>query len=260
MRPPFPSAAQAYAESIDSATASRHHPDARLTILPLPSLAALYPLDSHPSTSHNSSSSSNHDDTIADSSHRNLQVRLLHRNHQQQPAYQSYDNHFQKLPTPLTNRRPSMAAMKQNSHEYLGASMESLLDAIEVHPALSSSPSPSRSPSPSGSSNSLSSVPTSPLSSPQTSALTANHVKYMFDKPAKAQTTKANSNKGRMSISNLVDSNQCENTIEDNKRPRLKPMTPKASSPTFTATDINKRKWSNLSSANFEEERNAKIR
>jgi len=82
----------------------------------------------------------------------------------------------------------------------------------------------------------------------------------MFGKPAKAQTTKASSNKGRMSISNLVDNNECENTIEDNKRPRLKPMAPKASSPTFTATDINKRKWSNLSSANFEEERNAKIR
>ncbi|ORZ26972.1 beta-trefoil DNA-binding domain-containing protein [Lobosporangium transversale] len=34
----------------------------------------------------------------------------------------------------------------------------------------------------------------------------------------------------------------------------------KASSPTFSTIDINKRKWSNLSSANFEEERNAKIR
>ncbi|KAG0363152.1 hypothetical protein BG005_002667 [Podila minutissima] len=261
MRPPFPSAAQAYAESIDSATASRHHPDARLTILPLPSLAALYPLDSHPSPSHNSSSTSNHNDIIADSSHRNLQVRLLHGNHQQQPAYQSYGNHFQKVPAPLPNpARPSMATMKQNSHEYLGASMESLLDAIEVHPALSTSSSPSRSPSPSGSPNSLSSAPTSPLSSPQTPALTANHIKHVFENPAKAQTTKSNSNKGRMSISNLVDNNECENTIEDNKRPRLKPMVPKASSPTFTATDINKRKWSNLSSANFEEERNAKIR
>ncbi|KAF9332366.1 hypothetical protein BG006_004756 [Podila minutissima] len=261
MRPPFPSAAQAYAESIDSATASRHHPDARLTILPLPSLAALYPLDSHPSPSHSSSSASNHNDIIADSSHRNLQVRLLHGNHQQQPAYQSYGNHFQKVPAPLPNlARPSMAIMKQNSHEYLGANMESLLDAIEVHPALSTSSSPSRSPSPSGSFNSLSSAPTSPLSSPQTPVLTANHIKHVFENPAKAQTNKSNSNKGRMSISNLVDNNECENIIEDNKRPRLKPMVLKASSPTFIATDINKRKWSNLSSANFEEERNAKIR
>ncbi|KAG0348485.1 hypothetical protein BG004_005097 [Podila humilis] len=283
MRPPFPSAAQAYAESIDSATASRHHPDARLTILPLPSLAALYPLDSHPSPQHTSSSSASHrTDTIGDSSHRNLQVRLLHgnqhhqhhhlqhhRHHQEQrqpqPAYPSFDNCFSSktsLPSVPSDvpAPPAMAAIKPNSHEYLGASMESLLDAIEVHPALSSSSS-SRSPSPSGSLSNLSFPPTSPispLSSPPT------HIKHVFVSTGKpAQTTsKATSisNKGRMSISNLVENNEAENTIEANKRARPKPMLPKASSPTFVAADVNKRKWSNLSSANFEEERNAKIR
>ncbi|KAF9431080.1 hypothetical protein BGZ94_009466 [Podila epigama] len=329
MRPPFPSAAQAYAESIDSATASRHHPDARLTILPLPSLAALYPLDSHPSPSMHSSTSPSHlNDVIADSSHRNLQVRLLHTNqhpphHQQQqqqqqqqhhhlrslshhqqhqqrqhhlhhhhhypqqqqpPAYQSYDIRFQKQGPP--SKLPSLSAMastlKNNSHEYLGTSMESLLNAIEVHPALSSSSSPSRSPSPSGSSASLSSAPTSPMSSPvqQTAALTSVLVfDSNINKNTKnnkscnsnnnttnpAQTifntaVKVNSNKGRMSISNLVDNNESENTIEDNRRPRTKPTVSKPPSPSFTATDISKRKWSNLSSANFEEERNAKIR
>jgi hypothetical protein len=74
-----------------------------------------------------------------------------------------------------------------------------------------------------------------------------------------------------MSISHLLD-----DTPSDNGRMPPMPAAPqqqkqqqqqrspkvkaKSTSPTFSTIDINKRKWSNLSSANFEEERNAKIR
>ncbi|KAF9996787.1 hypothetical protein BGZ80_009635 [Entomortierella chlamydospora] len=290
MRSPFPSAAQAYAESIDSDTASRHHPDARLTILPLPSLAALYPLeDNHASSGlpDNTSASTHHNETTADSSHRNLQVRLLHGNHQQnnphlqqqrhQPIYQSYDNRFQKFPvpasSPLPNVKPSLAQQnpirssnkpEEESHfltspkaacpDYIGTSMESLLNAIEVHPALSAS-SPSRSPSPSsnGYTHSASSAPTSPLSSPRISTNDShtNHISA--------------TNKARMSISHLLDDTPEDKHSKQKEQPQLqqrkqKSNSPKSSSPTFSTIDITKRKWSNLSSANFEEERNAKIR
>ncbi|KAI1319553.1 hypothetical protein EDD11_003823 [Mortierella claussenii] len=298
MRPPFPSAAQAYAESIDSDTASRHHPDARLTILPLPSLAALYPIDddhhhspsSFPSIAlHNDSVSSHRNDSAADSSHRNLQVHLLHGNQHQnsqhrfqhQPAYQSYDNRFQKLPAPhqpilstVKASQPPRQTMQEETcgrssqsaggaafPEYIGTGMESLLSAIEVHPDLSASSS-SRSPSPSSSEypSSLSSAPTSPLSSPSTSDLGAEHVGASDSYPAHASAN-AN-NKARMSISHLLDDSP-EDRLPKQKQQRVikvKPVARKSASPTFSVIDINKRKWSNLSSANFEEERNAKIR
>ncbi|KAF9113837.1 hypothetical protein BGX27_000741 [Mortierella sp. AM989] len=291
MRPPFPSAAQAYAESIDSDTASRHHPDARLTILPLPSLAALYPLEDNHVTSPllNSTSTSVHrSDTASGSSHRNLQVRLLHGNQQQhsqnfqqqrhQPTYQSYDNRFQKSPVPTPSTKPSSthgnptqdfgkrekeghfpSSLKLSCPDYIGTGMESLLNAIEVHPALSSS-SPSRSPSPSsnGYTHSASSAPTSPSSDHSVERITneshSNHI----------SSTATATNKARMSISHLLD-----DATED-KPSKLKQLqlqrttkqksTPKSTSPTFSAIDITKRKWSNLSSVNFEEERNAKIR
>ncbi|KAG0201055.1 hypothetical protein BGX28_006051 [Mortierella sp. GBA30] len=265
MRPPFPSAAQAYAESIDSATASRHHPDARLTILPLPSLAALYPLeDTHSSSS---SPSVHRLDAAAHSSHRNLHVRLLHGNQQpqhhqhQQPSYHLYDSRFQKLPSSNTNMTEFKSEMaKPTGPEYLGTSMESLLNAIEVHPALSAS-SPSRSPSPlSSGSTSLSSPPISPLSSPPCSDMGADHVSFHHTHPSTATT-----NKSRMSISNLLDDNPTpaqEPCKQQRTSPTLKPKISKSKSPSPTPAikDINKRKWSNLSSANFEEARNAKIR
>ncbi|KAF9909904.1 hypothetical protein BX616_011032 [Lobosporangium transversale] len=298
MRPPFPSSAQAYAESIDSETASRHHPDARLTILPLPSLAALYPLDDNhlpsSSLSHNDSSSSHRNDVIADSSHRNLQVRLLHRNPQQnnthrsyhsQPPYQSFDARFQKYPTstqPFSSAgKASQLAPPMNDDgkveekvskpgcpEYIGTGMESLLNAIEVHPALSAS-SPSRSPSPSSSGgypHSSSSSPASPLSSPPCSEFGAEHVKANESHSSHVSNTATN--KARMSISNLLDDSPEERLLKQKQQQqqqqqqrsiKVKPAM-KASSPTFSTIDINKRKWSNLSSANFEEERNAKIR
>ncbi|KAG0303284.1 hypothetical protein BGZ98_006821 [Dissophora globulifera] len=326
MRPPFPSAAQAYAESIDSDTASRHHPDARLTILPLPSLAALYPLeDSHPSTPHTSTSSSHRTDAITDSSHRSLQVRLLHGNQhpqqyeqqRQQPSYQSYDTRFQKLPIPphpLLNAdgtEPSLAeaptsspvnnSNKSNTNdsaskmaeydrsiaaeegkfstpeqitscpEYMGTSMESLLNAIEVH----SASSPSRSPSPASSdySNSPSSAPTSPLSSPSCTDLGAEHVptngvSSSLRSPILTAAA-ASTNKARMSISHLLDDTpeerpakpkQVKQQQQQHRVAKMKPVVFKSTSPTFSTIDVTKRKWSNLSSANFEEERNAKIR
>ncbi|KAG0051673.1 hypothetical protein BGZ83_003464 [Gryganskiella cystojenkinii] len=350
MRSPFPSAAQAYAESIDSATASRHHPDARLTILPLPSLAALYPLDTHtpssPPSSHTSSTSSSpavhHLTPAGESTHRNSHVHLLHgnnpldntlhpfahnnsRNHyqsqsqgqrqqQQQPQqqhhhhyqqpqqkrqhqrqhhpYQSFDGRYQKNPQPNPIIKPSVATnmlplpqpQQKNkggrSHEFLGTSMESLLDAIEVHPALSSASSPSRSPS-----------PMSPLSSPlhrqqQQQGLTSPpHSSDEADpivvpdshRVTQIHATK-NNNKGRMSISHILDNNNDDDKATAKKSPQQqerrsspkakasssspKALLPKANtSPNLgSSPDINKRKWSNLSSANFEEERNAKIR
>ncbi|KAF9986610.1 hypothetical protein BGZ75_001600 [Mortierella antarctica] len=263
MRPPFPSAAQAYAESIDSATTSRHHPDARLTILPLPSLASLYPLDdtlSSPSSVHRL-------DAAADSSHRNLHTRLLHGNQQQhphhqqhqQPSYHSYDNRFQKLPTSTAHSMPEFKSSEQKptGPAYLGTSMESLLNAIEVHPALSAS-SPSRSPSPSSSgSPNLSSPTFSPLSSPPCSDLGADHVSFTESHPTTSSS--ASNNKARMSISNLLDDTP-QVPCKQQRTPSLKPKASKSPSPSPASKDISKRKWSNLSSANFEEARNAKIR
>ncbi|KAG0308712.1 hypothetical protein BGZ98_007080 [Dissophora globulifera] len=192
MRPPFPSAAQAYAESIHSDTASRHHPDARLTILPLPSLAALYPLDdTHLATSSNASNASSASQSVhgsADTPFRprsQLPFSSQHSQHSQ-PAYQSYDGRYQKTPAsvlpsavsspssssspatpePTASRDGSLTPARSNKHEYLGTSMESLLNAVEVHSTMlaSSSASSSGSPSPSTSSLSLSSVPSSPTS------------------------------------------------------------------------------------------------
>ncbi|KAF9303909.1 hypothetical protein BGZ91_009032, partial [Linnemannia elongata] len=123
MRPPFPSAAQAYAKSKDLATASRHHPDARLTILPLPSLAALYPMDPSSATSSSSSSStststsSSSPSATAPSSsslasgeslyrhssspyHAQQQQQYHNHNHHQRQPYQSYDRNYQKSPPP----------------------------------------------------------------------------------------------------------------------------------------------------------------
>ncbi|KAF9197978.1 hypothetical protein BGZ49_001344 [Haplosporangium sp. Z 27] len=272
MRSPFPSAAQAYTESIDSDTASRHHPDARLIILPLPSLAALYPLEENhtPSTlSLGASASIHHNDTTTDSSNRNLQVRLLHGNQaqhnqqQHQPTYQSYNSYFQKYPTPPSTAkssptqqnpvRDSNRAEDESRPDYIGTGMESLLNAIEVHPALSSS-SASRSPSPfSNGYTHSASAPTSPLPSPRisTNDSHSNHIS--------ATAT----NKARMSISHLLDDTPEDTHPKQKQQQRTtkqKSTSPKSSSPTFSTIDITKRKWSNLSSANFEEERNAKIR
>ncbi|KAF9432593.1 hypothetical protein BGZ76_010587 [Entomortierella beljakovae] len=289
MKSPFPSAAQAYAESIDSDTSSRHHPDARLTILPLPSLAALYPLQDGHVSSNDESTTVHRNDTITDSSHQNLQVRLLHGNQQHnqhfpqrhQPSYQSFDNRFQKYPVPASqpssNPKPqqgqhntaqssdNLDPSSPNCPDYMGTSMESLLNAIEVHPALSAS-SPSRSPSPSsnGYTPSLSSITTSPLSSP-----TSERNSISIDSHANHISANA-TNKARMSISHLLDDVPEDNHSKQNhhhqqqqqqqQRVPKQKSPAKSSSPTFSTIDITKRKWSNLSSANFEEERNAKIR
>ncbi|KAF9581271.1 hypothetical protein BGW38_001767 [Lunasporangiospora selenospora] len=260
MRSPFPSAAQAYAESVDSATASRHHPDARLTILPLPSLAALYPLEhsslpsslSPPPQPHrppplhalplpDPSNPRFHPYRPAVPPHR------LHNHNTAPSSYNSFDSRRQKTPPmPTTSIAPSTG--------YIGTSMESLLDAIEVHPALSASGSPSRSPSPashsgySSTSTGHSSAPTSPGSSP------------ILQKTV----TQPSSNKGRMAISLLLDNNDDHHDRIPSPQPQQHQRRPSPTKPKRKSLspipDISKRKWSNLSSANFEEERNAKIR
>ncbi|KAF8949083.1 hypothetical protein BGZ47_011311 [Haplosporangium gracile] len=287
MKPPFPSAAQAYAKSIDSATASRHHPEARLTILPLPSLAALYPMDEphhHPSSTSSPSSANHHrtDSSISALSHPlshsnptqpsqqqfNSQSRPHQQQQQQQPGYQSYDSQYQKYPgsnplplqqqskstislfaAPIEQKFTSRETRTGQGPEYMGTSMESLLNAIEVHSSSASSSSSSRSPSPSSTSTfySISPAPPSP------------------------QPNSATNNKARMSISHLLDDTPSENsrvpaipTAPQQQKQQQQQRSPKvkakSTSPTFSTIDINKRKWSNLSSANFEEERNAKIR
>ncbi|KAG9070819.1 hypothetical protein KI688_008360 [Linnemannia hyalina] len=280
MKPPFPSAAQAYAKSIDSATASRHHPEARLTILPLPSLAALYPMDEpHHLLNHPSSAHHHHMDPTSTLTHplsrsnptqpsQQQQLNSQSRSHQQQqPGYQSYDSRYQKYPgsnPPSSEQQqskstaPFVAQIEQKftsretgarqGPEYMGTSMESLLNAIEVHSSSASSSS-SRSPSPSSAStfHSVSPAPQSP------------------------QLGSATNNKARMSISNLLDDTPFENSRvpampaapqqqKQQQQQRSPKVKAKSTSPTFSTIDINKRKWSNLSSANFEEERNAKIR
>ncbi|KAI9235144.1 MAG: hypothetical protein BYD32DRAFT_64190 [Podila humilis] len=285
MRPPFPSAAQAYAESIDSATASRHHPNARLTILPLPSLAALYPMehDNTLTSSHDrrssSSSSSSPTSSNSDPSYR----RQAHPH--QQPSYQSYDARYQKNPSSSSSsssstipaahntastsdtQSQSQSQLKPAGHEYLGTNMESLLNAIEVHPTLyAHSESSRRSSTPfSTSSPTLSSAPTSPYNpSPMTfgsasPSPTAAMVEYSTTNSHKCPRA---STPSRMSISHLVDDIPydsrddavCEPILEDN-RPRLKPMVPRASSPLFESA--HKRKWS---SDSIDDNRNNKIR
>ncbi|KAF9081629.1 hypothetical protein BGX23_000626 [Mortierella sp. AD031] len=283
MKPPFPSAAQAYADSIDSATASRHHPEARLTILPLPSLAALYPMDEPLRPSSTSPSSFNPLNTSAASVHRidstrgsthsrSSQQGSQHQFNSQshpQPGYQSYDSLYQKYPSSTPHPQPPSVAPKSAmapiAHKfsstrearqghgqgpaYLGTSMESLLNAIEVQSSSASSSS-SRSPSPSFAStfHSISSAP----QSPQLGSTSAT-------------------NKARMSISHLLDDTPSEDSRipsmpsppqqqKQQQQQRSPKVKAKSASPTFSTIDINKRKWSNLSSANFEEERNAKIR
>ncbi|KAF9939118.1 hypothetical protein BGZ67_009998 [Mortierella alpina] len=235
MRPPFPSAAQAYAESIHSETASRHHPDARLTILPLPSLAALYPLeDSHLSSSSTPASSSPSTHAAADSAYRRpnslYSSQHQHQHQRQQPSYQSYDKHYQKTPassshqfTPSPSPSPSSsdsssgsdhaASSKSNMHEYLGTNMESLLDAVEVHSNLFASAScasstGSLSPPPSSLS---ASAPSSPLLSDRlpvataaASTVTVTATAASSDSHFKRTRTSSPSLR-RMSISNLVD-------------------------------------------------------
>ncbi|KAG0261098.1 hypothetical protein BG011_001350 [Mortierella polycephala] len=212
-------------------------------------------------------------DVVADSSHRNLHVHLLHGSQQQHqhPAYQSYDSHFQKRPTSKTSNMPSAKStptylsQSAKSPEYIGTSMESLLNAIEVHPALTAS-SPSRSPSPSssGSSNCFSPPLISPLSEHGGEDMGADHV----DNFASISSASATNNRARMSIRNLLDDapednvrkqQQQKQQQQQQRAQKLKPRT-KSTSPTMTVKDLSKRKWSNLSSANFEEDRNAKIR
>ncbi|KAF9561940.1 hypothetical protein EC968_005434 [Mortierella alpina] len=285
MRPPFPSAAQAYAESIHSETASRHHPDARLTILPLPSLAALYPLeDSHLSSSSTPSSSSPSTHAAADSAYRrpgslyNSQHQSQHQS--QQPSYQSYDKYYQKTPassshqfTPSPSPSPSSsdsssgsdhaASSKSNMHEYMGTNMESLLDAVEVHSNLFASASctsstGSLSPPPSSLS---ASAPSSPLLSDRppvvTAAASVTATAASSDSHFKRTRTSSPSLR-RMSISNLVDDLQPARDLdldrenspvpEESYRPRLKPMLPRPSSPLLSPNHVtHKRKWSRLS-------------
>ncbi|KAF9160255.1 hypothetical protein DFQ26_005728 [Actinomortierella ambigua] len=215
MKPPFASAAQAYAESIDSATRTQQ---------------------------------------------------------QQQQQHES------KAPSTL----------KASPPQYYGTSMESLLDAIEVHPALSaSSASPSRSPSPSSSSSDKASASSSSAVTTTTTATALlSETATATSSSSRPLMPARTSVKGRMAISNLVDRDDVEDhhTIrsspslspespplqlnhhhhhqfqrpQPSSRHRFKPMIPKPSS--SPSAEVFKRKWSNLSSANFEEERNAKIR
>lgn len=164
----------------------------------------------------------------------------------------------------MPNSQQSENERGSSRPEYIGTSMESLLNAIEVHSVPSASSSHSRSPSPfsDGYNRSMSSDVTSPFSSPPCADLGTDHVSI----------NDSFSNKSRMSIRHLLDDTP-EESIAKPRQPLLqqqqqhritksKPTSPKSksSSPTFSTIDITKRKWSNLSSANFEEERNAKIR
>ncbi|KAG0280400.1 hypothetical protein BGZ96_001570 [Linnemannia gamsii] len=244
MRSPFPSAAQAYAKSKDSATASRHHPDARLTILPLPSLAALYPMDhsaASSSSSSPSSSSSSPSATAPSSSslssgdslycHAQQQQQQYHNlHHQRQPSYQSYDRNYQKSPprshptptpspspdtqTSINNKAASPSPSLSNKHEYMGTNMESLLDAVEVHSTLfASSASSTGSLSPPATTLSLSSAPSSPAASDlfsitdfSSSSETATATfPSSGDSHFKRTQTSSSPSLRRMSISNLVD-------------------------------------------------------
>ncbi|KAF9362880.1 hypothetical protein BGX34_005317 [Mortierella sp. NVP85] len=174
------------------------------------------------------------------------------------PNFQRTEN--EKVPPRAKSSRP----------EYIGTSMESLLNAIEAHPDLSSS-SLSRSPSPfsDGYNRSISSDSTSPFSSPPCTDLGVDYMSIRDNTPSHASASVSTAtNKARMSIRHLLDDTPDDKptkpTLQQqhraNKSKSTSPKSPKSSSPTFSTIDITKRKWSNLSSANFEEERNAKIR
>ncbi|KAF9347022.1 hypothetical protein BGX26_001466 [Mortierella sp. AD094] len=248
MRPPFPSAAQAYAESIHSETSSRHHPNTRLTILPLPSLAALYPMDeSHLTASSASSPSSSTTlsptlssarSNTSDSPYTGTQspyrspLQHQHHHHRPQPSYQSYDRHYQKVPASASRSTPSQfpeapdlktdlhTTSRSNKHEYLGTNMESLLDAVEVHSTLFasefSSGSSSGSLSPSPSSLSLSPAPNSP---PSTTLADHHYAPDAVTMPVataistdshtkRTRTISTSPSLRRMSISNLLDDHE----------------------------------------------------
>ncbi|KAF9198475.1 hypothetical protein BGZ49_000700 [Haplosporangium sp. Z 27] len=246
MRSPFPSAAQAYAESIHPETSSRHHPYTRLNILPLPSLAALYPIDESLLNTTSSTSSPSSPTTLSPtlSSTRSVSSDAAYSNPQSpyrsplpncsQPSYQSYDRHYQKIPASASRSTPSQfpeapesnnpktevhATSRSNKNEYLGTNMESLLDAVEVHSNLFasefSSGSSSGSLSPSPSSLSLSPAPTSPSSTlsdhPEMSSATA----ISSDSHTKRTRTTSNSpSLRRMSISNLLDDHESQSLRE----------------------------------------------
>ncbi|KAF9115907.1 hypothetical protein BGX27_005789 [Mortierella sp. AM989] len=245
MRPPFPSAAQAYAESIHSETSSRHHPNTRLTILPLPSLAALYPMDESSSSSPSSSAtlsptlSSARSTPVDTAYHSNSQSPyrspLQHQHNRSQPSYQSYDRHYQKIPASASRSTPSQFpealdsntkadATRLNKHEYLGTNMESLLDAVEVHSSLFasefSSGSSSGSLSPPSSSLSLSPSPASPPSIPLfdhfapktlvSAAATAISTLTTDSHIKRTRTSSSSPSLRRMSISNLLDDHESQ--------------------------------------------------
>ncbi|KAF9984447.1 hypothetical protein BGZ65_000371, partial [Modicella reniformis] len=140
---------------------------------------------------------------------------------------------------------------KPSRPEYIGTGMESLLSAIEVHPALSAS-SASRSPSPfaTGYTNSMSSGSTSPFSSPRSAELGADHA-TVNDGSSHASAAAPRVCQAKTISTPATTRYQIEARVS---------KSPKSASPTFSTIDVSKRKWSNLSSANFEEERNAKIR
>ncbi|KAF9430610.1 hypothetical protein BGZ76_000778 [Entomortierella beljakovae] len=245
MRPPFPSAAQAYAESIHSETSSRHHPNSRLTILPLPSLAALYPMDeSHLTSSSASSPSSTSTLSPTLSSARINSSESAYRaasqspyrspsqnqQNRSQPSYQSYDRHYQKVPASASRSTPSQFPeapspilvdsedhlnSRSNKLEYLGTNMESLLDAVEVHSSLLASESSASSVgslSPTTSSLSLSSAPNSPLSSTSSdrhaSDDTASPALITDSHTKRTRTNSSSPSLRRMSISNLLDDHE----------------------------------------------------
>ncbi|KAG0242222.1 hypothetical protein BGW41_004654 [Actinomortierella wolfii] len=201
--------------------------------------------------------------------------------HYRPQQQQQHQQHQQQQP-----EQKAPATYKTSPPQYYGTSMESLLDAIEVHPALSaSSASPSRSPSPSSSASDKASASSSSAVATATTheipSATSTSSYTSVPQPAPART----SAQGRMAISNLVDRDDTDHqhtrsspslspeTLplqlhhhhhhqfqrpQPSSRHRFKPMIPKPSS--SPSAEVFKRKWSNLSSANFEEERNAKIR
>ncbi|KAI8600204.1 hypothetical protein EDD21DRAFT_377784 [Dissophora ornata] len=294
MKSPFPNAVQAYAESIHSETASRHHPDARLTILPLPSLAALYPIDdthlASSSSSNSSASSPNSSAELSYRGHSQLPYSNQHQQHaRQQPAYQSYDGRYQKTPASASHPTPSPSPAspdltnakvesdtpaRSNKHEYMGTNMESLLNAVEVHSSLLASSSPSSSSlSPSTSSCSLSSAPSSPsaddFATDVAASSAATTISILSAGDSHTKNTRTNR---RMSISNLVDDLETqpqregadpEPMLEENNyRTRPKPMLPRPCSPSLGSNYVtHKRKWARLSTHTSEDpNRSPKIR
>ncbi|KAG0326406.1 hypothetical protein BG004_002983 [Podila humilis] len=220
--------------------------------------------------------------------------RSSHHNHQHQhqPAYQSYDARYQKTPSSSSSAatssipavhsdmiEPQSQSHSQskpaNGHEYLGTNMESLLNAIEVHPTLyAHSEASQRSTTPfSASSPTLSSAPSSPCeqspmtfgsASPSPAAAALDY--STSHKNTRTSTSSTSPSLARMSISHLVDdhpyssrdgSTAVEPTLEDNIRPRLKAMVPRLS-PSCN-NESHKRKWSGAMDRD-EGDRNAKVR